>query len=194
MTNQEAMEILLRRGLKEGIVTPEQVALSLQFPGTFIGANGFVGRECKFCCGPDKPRGNVVIPVQEMYSLDVCHICQEQLAACGEGRGTVKDRKGYPEVGRNLFDIQPMPKGVKEVFMPPETCKHGIVNPQGCVLCGHGFPYDGWDKCPEWLQRKVVHLVDQVGKRQWMNALCVLSEMFTGALREFNQVLKDRVE
>lgn len=75
--NKKAMGHLVRRALREGIVTAEQVELSRKKPGTFIGANGFVGRVCKYCCGPDKPRGNIALPLEEMYSDDVCKLCHE---------------------------------------------------------------------------------------------------------------------
>lgn len=71
------MKQLIVRAVKEHIVTPAQVELSLQKPGTFIGANGFVGRKCKYCCGPDRPRGNICLPIQEMFSDDVCRVCHE---------------------------------------------------------------------------------------------------------------------
>jgi len=43
MTNREMMDLFLARALKERILTPDQVALSESLPGTFIGANGFIG-------------------------------------------------------------------------------------------------------------------------------------------------------
>jgi hypothetical protein len=73
--DKRLMEGLIKRALEEGIVTQEQVDLSMNNPGTFIGADGFVGRSCKYCCGPDKPRGNIAIPLEEMHSEDVCKVC-----------------------------------------------------------------------------------------------------------------------
>lgn len=78
MDNKKAAELIIRRGLREGVITPAQVATADALPGgAFIGANGFVGRCCKYCCGPDKPRGNIALPLEEMYSLDVCKLCHE---------------------------------------------------------------------------------------------------------------------
>lgn len=85
MTNREMMDLLIARALKERILTPEQIALTEQIPGTFVGANGFVGRACKHCCGVDKPRGNIAIPIQEMHDLDTCKVCHEMQVQCGEG-------------------------------------------------------------------------------------------------------------
>lgn len=83
--NKRAMEHLIRRGLEEGVITPAQVNYSERNPGTFIGAKGFVGRCCKYCCGPDKPRGNIALPLDEMYDKDTCKICHEMIEACGIG-------------------------------------------------------------------------------------------------------------
>jgi len=80
--NRKFGEALLRCGLHDGVIKTWQVAEADRLgPGTFLGANGFVGRVCKHCCGPDKPRGNIALPMNEMYDNDTCKLCHELYGA-----------------------------------------------------------------------------------------------------------------
>lgn len=75
--------VLLREGLRRGIISSAQVLESQRLNAPWLGAKGFIGFSCKYCCGPGKHRGNVALPVQERQpgTSDTCKVCYTAYSA-----------------------------------------------------------------------------------------------------------------